>query len=372
MKGKGCSPAVQSMNRPLRAACLLMLAAALMVLPACHVVEEQPVPATVSPETEIAPALPVVPDEWIEVYFSGDRGNPEEAEAALVASIEGAQRSVDMAMFNFSLTSVRDALIGAHQRGVTVRVVTDSESLDKAAFRALQKAGIRVLGDRREGLMHDKYVIIDQAEVWTGSLNLTATGLQEDNNDIARLVSAELAEIYTADFEAMYVDDRFNDKSAVAYPAREADLNGVLVEVYFSPGGGAEARVQQLLRSAREHIDFLAYSFTSDPLAQALLGAAQDGVTVRGVMDADQIQSNTGGEFDTFVNAGLEVLPDGNPGLMHHKIIVIDRHTVIFGSYNFTRNANRANDENLVVVQDAHLAELFLQEVQRIYDQAAR
>lgn len=349
-----------------------MISAVLILLSGCHGIEAA-APVSVSSAVESAPAQPGVPDEWIEVYFSGAQGNPAEAEAALVASIESARRSVDMAMFNFSLTPVRDALINAHQRGVTVRVVTDSESLDKPAFRALQKAGIRVIGDRREGLMHNKYLIIDQSEVWTGSLNLTANGLAEDNNNIVRLVSEELAEIYTVDFEAMFVDDQFGDKSTVPYPAHAAELNGATVEVYFSPGGGgAEARVQDLLSGASERIDFLAYSFTSDPLAYALLNAARNGVTVRGVMDAGQVDSNTGGEFDSFVKAGLDVLPDGNPGLMHHKVIVIDGETVVFGSYNFTRNASRANDENLLVVQDAHLAALFLQEVERVYEQAAR
>ena len=65
--------------------------------------------------------------------------------------------------------------------------------------------------------------------------------------------------------------------------------------------------------------------------------------------------------------AGADVLTDGNPYLMHHKVFIIDSQTVIFGSYNFSANAQDDNDENLLIVDDAGMARAFLDEFDRVY-----
>jgi phosphatidylserine/phosphatidylglycerophosphate/cardiolipin synthase-like enzyme len=68
--------------------------------------------------------------------------------------------------------------------------------------------------------------------------------------------------------------------------------------------------------------------------------------------------------------AGLEVYQDGNPYVMHHKVFVIDRRITVFGSFNFTDNAARSNDENMVIVDDPGFAGAFTEEVERIITQA--
>lgn len=364
------------MKTPSRTSLLLPVIIVALLFTACQVQElDAPstgAPPTLSPEESAPiPEVPELPQEWIEVYFTGENGSPAAAQAALVEAIDGAQQQVDMAMFNLSLTPVQAALIRAHERGLTVRVLTDSEALAKPSFRALQRAGIPLIGDRREALMHNKYIIIDDSEVWTGSLNLTGSGLNQDNNNLVRLHSAELARLFTADFEAMFEDDRFDDKESADASDSVVNLDGVKVEVFFSPNGGADDRIAELLSSATDRIDFLAYSFTSDSLAQALIAAAKSGVQVSGVMEADQVESNTGGEFENFQNAGLDVFQDGNSGLMHHKLIIIDQSIVIFGSYNFSRNAERSNNENLLIIHDAGLAAQFMPEVEQVTADAA-
>ena len=87
-------------------------------------------------------------------------------------------------------------------------------------------------------------------------------------------------------------------------------------------------------------------------------------------MDDEQIISNQGTEYDAFMQAGLDVRRDGNPGLMHHKVIIIDRSIVITGSYNFSASAETSNDENVVIIHSADAAGRYLAEFQRIYDQA--
>ena len=120
---------------------------------------------------------------------------------------------------------------------------------------------------------------------------------------------------------------------------------------------------------AQERIRFLAFVFTSDEIADAMLERAQAGVVVQGVIES----RNAGGdhsEYERLRVAVHDVLPDGNPYVMHHKVIIVDDATVILGSYNFTGSAEEKNDENLLIIHDAEVAALFVAEFGRVYEQA--
>ncbi len=117
-------------------------------------------------------------------------------------------------------------------------------------------------------------------------------------------------------------------------------MDGTPIEIYFSPDDKAEARIVALIQNAQESINFLAYAFTSNDIGDAIMQKAQAGISVAGVMDGGQVTASQGTEYDPFMQAGLDVRLDGNQiGLMHHKVIIIDRAIVITGSYNFTASA---------------------------------
>ena len=122
-------------------------------------------------------------------------------------AIDAARISVDVAAYSFSLYSIEQALIHAFNRGVQVRMVMESDNMDGAAVDALLKAGIPIVGDQREGLMHDKFVVIDRSEVWTGSMNFTFQGAYADNNNLLRVRSSKFANDYTVEFEEMFTLD---------------------------------------------------------------------------------------------------------------------------------------------------------------------
>ena len=67
---------------------------------------------------------------------------------------------------------------------------------------------------------------------------------------------------------------------------------------------------------------------------------------------------------------GLDVRQDGNSYFLHHKVFIIDERTVILGSFNFSQNAERINDENVLIIDDATLAARFMEEFARVYAQA--
>ena len=122
-----------------------------------------------------------------------------------------------------------------------------------------------------------------------------------------------------------------------------------------------------LLDNVQSSSYFLAYSFTADPLGEAIRQRAAAGVTVAGVMEAGQVASNIGSEYDAFHAAGLDVRRDGNPSLMHHKVMIIDGRIVVMGSYNFTASAENTNAGNLIVIYNSGIAEQYMQEFQRVY-----
>jgi phosphatidylserine/phosphatidylglycerophosphate/cardiolipin synthase-like enzyme len=309
---------------------------------------------------------------WYDIYFT-DPANPASVQSTggvdgpLAEAIDAARLSVHVAVFSLTLGNVREALIRAHRRGVDVRMVTESDNLDGKDLQRLRDAGIPVLGDRRQGTMHNKFMVIDGMEIWTGSMNFTFSGTYADNNVLLRVKSPELAADYEAEFAEMFEDDKFGAESGRATPIPRVMIEGSLVEVLFSPDDRPESVLVDLLDAAQESVHFMAFSFTSNPLGDALVRADRAGVPVRGVMDGDQGSSNIGTELPAFLSAGLDVRLDGNPGQMHEKVLIIDREVVAVGSYNFSRNANETNDENIVIIHNDMIAAEFVREFERLY-----
>lgn len=364
---------------------LTIILALLTMLTACQSITPTSPPAappnlTSVPDTPTSAPLTEIPlgagygvrGAWFELYFTNPQsplasqktGGPD---GPLAAAIDSARLSVDVAIYSLSLNSIRDALLRAHKRGVQVRMVMESDNLDRADPQKLVDAGIPILGDRREGLMHDKFVVIDNSEVWTGSMNFTDSGGYTDNNNLMRIRSVKMVENYTKEFEEMFTDDKFGTDVVAETPNPRVTIDGTPIDVYFSPDDHVQAGFLDLVNNAQESIYFMAFSFTSDSIGEAVRARAADGVTVAGVMETDQVKSNIGTEFDGFSQAGLDVYQDANPGLMHHKVMIIDQSIVIFGSYNFTNSAETKNDENLLVIYNKDIATQFIAEFQRVY-----
>lgn len=361
------------------------LIATLILLMACDLTTATPpTPPTTDSATE-APSssltdiqLPAgygVDGGWYQLYFT----NPASPLASqrtggvdgpFVEAIDAAKLSIDIAVYSLSLNSIRDALLRAHDRGVQVRMVMESDNLNRADPQKLIDAGIPILGDRREGLMHNKFAVIDNSDVWTGSTNYTDTGVYDDNNNMIHIRSVKLAENFTKEFEEMFIDDKFGDNTVPETPNPRVTIDGTPIDTYFSPDDGVQANLLDIINNAQESIYFLAFSFTADSLGDAIRARAEDGVTVEGVMDTEQVNSNVGTEFDPFRQAGLDVYRDGNPGQMHHKVMIIDKDIVVFGSYNFTNSAEERNDETLLVIYNKDIAAQFIAEFQRVYGQA--
>jgi phosphatidylserine/phosphatidylglycerophosphate/cardiolipin synthase-like enzyme len=125
--------------------------------------------------------------------------------------------------------------------------------------------------------------------------------------------------------------------------------------VYFSPQGGCTEAVVDALGRAKSTVLVQAYSFTSAPIAKALLDAHKRGVKVQVILDKSQ-RTEKYSEADFLQHEGIPTFIDAKHAIAHNKIMVIDGQTVLTGSFNFTKAAEENNAENLLVIPDAALA----------------
>jgi phosphatidylserine/phosphatidylglycerophosphate/cardiolipin synthase-like enzyme len=135
------------------------------------------------------------------------------------------------------------------------------------------------------------------------------------------------------------------------------------IEARFSPGGHCAAAIVAELATARRSVRVLAYSFTSAPIAAALVDAHARGVDVRAVLDGSN-RTDRHSQAKVLEAAGVPLAYDDREPIMHEKWIVIDGQTVLTGSYNYSLQAER-NAEDLVTIRDADLAGRFAAEFAR-------
>ncbi len=328
---------------------------------------------TPTPAVESAPT----DGSWVQLYFTeprnpDDKSNrPEESvDDYVVASIQSAKRTVDAVSYEFNLPTMAEALIDAHNRGLIVRLVTDTDSMGEEAVQEIIDAGVPVVEDDRSAIMHDKFVIVDGTTLWTGSWNFTENDTYRNNNNLLAVASSRLVANYQTEFNEMFERSEFGPKSAANTPYPQVTVDGVLVENYFSSEDGVAQHILEALDNASQSIYFAAFTFTRDDFSQVLVEKANAGVAVRGVYETRQVNAGSDESYNLLSGAGLQVLLDGNQYTMHHKFFVIDNQIVVTGSYNFTKAAEDSNDENVLIIHSPEIAQAYLQEFAKVWLQA--
>ena len=314
--------------------------------------------------------------DWWQVYFTDpvNINNPDDLSGSLaeqlIKLINNAEYSIHIASFEFNLTPVAEALIEARNRGVDVRWVTDDEHGREAdeeeghgQFLLMEQDGIEIRDDARSGLMHNKFWIFDDQIVWTGSTNITKNGNFRNNNNAVVIESADVAAIYEREFQELW-DGEFGVKSTSTVELQEAMVDGTPILVLFGAEDDVISKLIPLVESAQKNIRFMAFSFTHDDLGAAVLDRLLDDVDVMGIFERRGSETKHS-ELTSLYCVGALVNQDGNPGTFHHKAFVIDEEIVITGSFNFSNNANKSNDENVIVMINKDIAQLYLQEFDR-------
>jgi phosphatidylserine/phosphatidylglycerophosphate/cardiolipin synthase-like enzyme len=120
--------------------------------------------------------------------------------------------------------------------------------------------------------------------------------------------------------------------------------------VFYSPKGGCQDAVLREIKAARREILVQAYSFTADPLTYGLVEAKKRGVHVDIVLDKSN-ETERYSDLHIFLEQGLAPLIDSHHAIAHNKVMIVDKKTVITGSFNFTHQAETENAENLLVIK---------------------
>jgi phosphatidylserine/phosphatidylglycerophosphate/cardiolipin synthase-like enzyme len=132
-----------------------------------------------------------------------------------------------------------------------------------------------------------------------------------------------------------------------------------ILKVCFTPGQNCTETIVGHLNQAKQSIFVQAYSFTSAPIAKALMQAKKRGVAVKIILDKSQ-RTQKYSSLHFFLNQGIPVWIDTKPAIAHNKVMIIDQATVITGSFNFTKAAQMRNAENVLIIQDTPLAQQYL------------
>ncbi len=220
-----------------------------------------------------------------------------------------------------------------------------------------------------DSLMHHKFCVLDintpDARIITGSMNPTENDVKRNDNNLLVIHSNILAVRYQQEFDEI-ASRTSKDYKKNTPRALFLNLSGIMIEQRFCPQESCEAAVINQIGTAQHNINFMTFSFTSDPIGAALLESTKTGVGIHGVFE--KRQNDQWSEYDKLNRVGVDVLVDKNSYTMHHKVFIIDNSTVITGSYNPTKNGNTANDENLLIIHDTLITAQYEQEFDRVYN----
>jgi len=347
----------------------------------------------------------------VEVTFLQDGTQPAEQVAGeLVAFIGAAQHSLDIAIYDLNLTGapadqVRAAVRAATGRGVAIRLLYNVDFPNPIPVPPPSQADtgfIASLGiDSKPisgvpDLMHHKYIVRDAASadpsVWTGSTNWTNDSWTREENVILKLPSTDLAAEYARNFAELWATGRVEGTGKYDLVALTYQGSPVRAHVLFSPGRGRQMAhlIADKIAHAKHRIRVCSPVIT----AGVVLGTLGDLThsphpEFKGVYDRTQmaevlgqwrVDPHAGWKGPAFLAVSSTLpfaskvttpyTPTSVHDFMHAKITVVD-NTVMTGSYNLS-HAGEDNAENLLVLDSAPLADLFVNFVDTVFSRYAQ
>ncbi|WP_448571303.1 phospholipase D-like domain-containing protein [Trichothermofontia sp.] len=423
-------------------------------------------------ESRVETIAPLPQDPQIQAYFnhaaSATYVDPyrqqqrlgDDLEQIMVEAIAAARTSVDVAVQELRLPRIAAALVDRQQAGVRVRVILENtysrpwselsvaevaglderernryrefftlvdqnrdgqlspaEIAERDTLIMLRQGQVPVIddtadGSKGSGLMHHKFILVDNQKVIVTSANFTMSDVHGDfqppesrgnANNLLFISSPQLAAVFTQEFNLMWgdgpggkPDSQFGVKKPPR-PVQTLTLGNARLRVKFSPTGrktpwpaSTNGFIAETLSTARQQIDLALFVFSEQALANTLDRQRGQGATIRALIDsgfafrsysegldmlgialAEDCQYESGNRpwSPPLTTVGVPQLAPGD--LLHHKFAVLDRQTVITGSHNWSAAANQQNDETLLVVHSPIVAAHYQREFDRLYENAA-
>lgn len=289
-----------------------------------------------------------------------DRNCSTEMCKEILNNINSAKTSIDFAIYGYSsVPSIENAIKNAKARGVKIRLVYDIDSTGGNIYPNTNEL-VKLVGNvkndslskEKSAIMHNKFYIFDNKIVITGSANLSHTDMSGYNsNAIIVIKSAEVANIYTEEFNQMY-EGKFHS-------------NKILTEnssgIYFSPQNKTiQNAILPLIKKSKTYIYIPAFLISHKEMVSELIQAKNRGVDVRIITDALNASAKYS-KVRELRAAGMPVKIENYAGKMHSKTMIIDDRYLVLGSMNFSKSGESKNDENLIVLENKEAAIFYKQ-----------
>ncbi|GGK51134.1 Phosphatidylserine/phosphatidylglycerophosphate/cardiolipin synthase [Pseudomonas koreensis] len=311
-----------------------------------------------------------------------------------------AQWALDIAIYEYQLQAIVDAVNAAYARGVQVRVLyhaqpDDSDTtLNETNLANLPAANKR--GRVTHNIFHDKFIVLSRVDgvgqrqpeaVLCGSTNFTANGVYRQANVVHTLDDVTIATRYLQTFEEVWANPA--DVAATRCWITEHNPMDPTQQLFagFSPrSGGADLReFTEIIEAAKKDVLFVTAFSLPDAILNSLLGKPHDDILRYGLQNtASRItgfHADRTAEFaaTALLNTGLEGwLKENMKGqkgnlLVHTKAVITDfttdAPTIISGSHNLSSSASSGNDENFLIIRgDTDLADRYGLELLRFYE----
>jgi len=145
-----------------------------------------------------------LPSPIAEAYFSPGEDCPR----AIIRLMENARRTADVCVFTITDDRLSTALLDAHQRGVSFRVITDNDkAFDEGSdVDRISRAGVAVRVDRTRFHMHHKFAVIDGQWLLSGSYNWTRGASRDNEENLIVTSEPRLLTAYKDAFERLWED----------------------------------------------------------------------------------------------------------------------------------------------------------------------
>lgn len=167
------------------------------------------------------------------------------------------------------------------------------------------------------------------------------------------------------DPKALKIVDWLEDASKLLRPKANGENAGT--RVYFSPGDDCLNAIKHQIQAARKTLKICVFTISDDRISKTISQAHQRGVSVKIITDNDK-QYDKGSDIFKLQKQGLSIRFDRTDKHMHHKFAVIDEKTVITGSYNWTRSAEKYNEENVLLTENPAAVKAYLKEFSKLWD----
>lgn len=309
---------------------------------------------------------------------------PNAIDDTLVAYINRAKKSIDLAVYNFAsspeLADAAGALNRAYQRGVKIRVVYGKAT--NTAINQLDSNIGKQQTKESSALMHNKFWIFDvdspeNAIVWTGSTNYTEQQLSIDANNVIIMQDQSVAKTYLIEFNEMFGSEGLQPHAKKAkFSSKKTDntphylkIGNSLMEVYFSPSDHTNNRILEAVHECDKELYGMFFYFTQEKLAEAIL----DGYNNKHVKTNIILSSSSFSTPETraYLDCLGEDFKEKSPkesGIIHHKTLIGNPNFpqaqpfIVTGSHNWTASADKKNDENTIILYNDLIANLYFQE----------